>query len=103
MEADLTMTAAAVTNDAVTNNRAMSRFEMPVDGGLAFASYFRRGDALIITHTETPRHLRGQGLGARLVKGTLDAIRADGLKVVAGCSFVADYLQQHPEYADLQR
>jgi predicted GNAT family acetyltransferase len=103
MEADLTMTAAAVTNNAVTHNPALSRFEMPVDGGMAFASYFRRGDALIITHTETPRHLRGQGLGARLVKGTLDAIRADGLKVVAGCSFVADYLQQHPEYADLQR
>ena len=37
-----------------------------------------------------------------LVKGALELIRADGLKVVAGCSFVVDYLEQHPEYADLK-
>lgn len=29
-------------------------------------------------------------------------IRADGLKVVAGCGFVVDYLQKHPEFADLE-
>jgi predicted GNAT family acetyltransferase len=35
------------------------------------------------------------------VNGALALIRADGKKVVAGCSFVADYLRQHPEFADL--
>jgi predicted GNAT family acetyltransferase len=35
------------------------------------------------------------------VKGTLEQIRADRLKVVAGCGFVVDYLQKNPEYADL--
>ena len=28
-------------------------------------------------------------------------IRAEGLKVVAGCSFVVDYLDEHPEYSDM--
>lgn len=28
-------------------------------------------------------------------------IRADGLKVVAGCGFVVDYLEKHPEYSDM--
>jgi hypothetical protein len=31
----------------------------------------------------------------------LELIRADGLKVVAGCGFVVDYLSKHPEFADL--
>jgi hypothetical protein len=35
------------------------------------------------------------------VKGSLELIRADNLKVVAGCGFVVDYLDKHPEYAGL--
>jgi predicted GNAT family acetyltransferase len=35
------------------------------------------------------------------VQGALEMIRADGLKVVAGCGFVVDYLDKHPEFADL--
>jgi len=60
-------------------------------------------DLVIITHTETPPALRGRGIASELVRGALELIRADGLKVVAGCSFVADYLKQHPEFSDLRR
>ena len=56
---------------------------------------------MIITHTETPRALRGHGIASELVAGALELIRADGHKVIAGCSFVVDYLRKHPEYADL--
>jgi predicted GNAT family acetyltransferase len=56
---------------------------------------------VIITHTETPPSLRGRGIASELVRGALQLIRADGLKVVAACGFVIDYLQKHPEYADL--
>ncbi|NGX99477.1 MAG: N-acetyltransferase, partial [Candidatus Afipia apatlaquensis] len=54
-----------------------------------------------ITHTETPRPLRGRGIASKLVQGALEQIRADGLKVVAGCSFVVDYLEKHPEFTDV--
>jgi predicted GNAT family acetyltransferase len=86
---------------AVRDNRALNRFELDADGGLAFANYRRTPTAVVITHTETPRALRGRGIASQLVKGALDLIRADRLKVVAGCSFVADYLDRHPEDADL--
>jgi predicted GNAT family acetyltransferase len=36
-----------------------------------------------------------------LIKGSLELIRADGRKVIAGCSFVVDYLEKTPENADL--
>jgi predicted GNAT family acetyltransferase len=86
---------------AVRDNKAQSRFELDVEGGLAFANYRLTPSAMIITHTETPRALRGRGVASELVEGTLKLIRADGHKVVAGCSFVVDYLRKHPEDADL--
>lgn len=88
-------------NATVRDNPTRSRFELDSEGGVAFANYRRAGDRLIITHTETPPALRGRGIATLLVKGALDLIRADGLKVVAGCSFVVDYLNQHPDDADL--
>jgi predicted GNAT family acetyltransferase len=85
----------------VRDNAAQSRFELDVEGGLAFANYRRTPSAVIITHTETPRSLRGRGIASELVQGALQLIRADGRKVVAGCGFVVDYLRKHPEFADL--
>ena len=85
----------------VRDNKVESRFELDVEGTLAFANYRRTPGAVIITHTETPRALRGRGVASELVQGALQLIRADGLKVIAGCGFVVDYLHKHPEFADL--
>ncbi len=85
----------------VRDNKAQSRFELDVEGGLAFANYRLTPEAVIITHTETPRGLRGHGVASELVAGALALIRADGHKVIAGCSFVVDYLRKHREYGDL--
>jgi len=86
---------------AVRDNKALSRFEMEAEGGLAFANYRLAPGKVIITHTETPPALRGRGIASDLVKGALQIIRGDGQKVVAGCGFVVDYLDKHPEFADL--
>jgi predicted GNAT family acetyltransferase len=91
-----------MTTGIVRDNKALSRFELEVEGGLAFANYRLAPSAVIITHTETPRALRDRGIASELVKGALQLIRADGLKVVAGCGFVVDYLRKHPEYADMK-
>ena len=85
----------------VRDNKSQSRFELDVEGAMAFANYRLTPDTVIITHTETPRSLRGRGIASQLVQGALELIRADGLKVVAGCDFVVDYLRRHPEFADL--
>ena len=86
---------------AVRDNKAQNRFELDVEGEVAFANYRLTPSAIIITHTETPRSLRGRGIASELIKGALELIRADGRKVVAGCSFVVDYLAKYPESADL--
>jgi predicted GNAT family acetyltransferase len=85
----------------VRDNKVLGRFELDVEGAVAFANYRLTPQAVIITHTETPRALRGRGVASELVKGALELIRADGHKVIAGCGFVVDYLYKHPEFADL--
>jgi predicted GNAT family acetyltransferase len=85
---------------AVYDNKALSRFELEVEGSVAFANYRLAPGTVIITHTETPRELRGRGIASTLVKSALTLIRADGLKVAARCGFVAAYLDRHPEEAN---
>src|ERR1700749_5287886 len=85
----------------VRDKKAQSRFELDAEGALAFANYRLTPSAVIITHTETPRALRGRGIASELVKGALALIRADGRKVIAGCGFVVDYLGKHPGDRDL--
>lgn len=85
----------------VTDNRAAERFETRVDGQLALIAYRRGEGRITLVHTEVPEALSGQGVGSRLVRGALDLIRAEGLRVVPRCSFVAAYMARHPETGDL--
>jgi len=85
----------------VTDNAAADRYEIAADGGVAIAAY-RLGDGVItFTHTEVPAALEGRGIASRLIKGALADVRARGLKVVPLCSFVAGYIQRHPEEQNL--
>ena len=91
-----------MTTGSVRDNKSRQRFELDAGGALAFANYGLVSGTVIITHTETPPALRGRGIASELVKGALELIRADGHKVIAGCGFVVDYLEKHPELADLE-
>jgi predicted GNAT family acetyltransferase len=85
----------------VMNNKAHHRYELEVDGHLA-ATYYKVSESVItFIHTEVPPELGGKGIGSRLIKGALDQVRADGLKVIAQCPFVKAYIGKHPHYADL--
>jgi uncharacterized protein len=85
----------------VVNNKAHHRYELTVDGHLAATYYKLSGDAITFVHTEVPSELGGKGIGSKLVKGALDQVRSEGLKVVAECPFVKGYIDKHPEYSDL--
>ncbi len=85
----------------VNDNPAMARFEIRSGDSTAFVEYRRSGDRIALLHTEVPEALSGNGVGSKLVSGTLAAVRAEGLKVVPRCEFVAAYIERHPEYRDL--
>lgn len=87
----------------VRNNIAESRFELNVDGYIAAAYYALSPGLITFTHTEVPQALSGRGVGSQLAKGALDLVRAQKLKVVAKCPFIAGYIAKHAAYQDLAR
>jgi predicted GNAT family acetyltransferase len=85
----------------IVNNTTHHRYELTVDGHLA-ATYYKISDGVItFIHTEVPPELGGKGIGSQLIKGALDQVRSEGLKVIAQCPFVKAYIEKHPDYADL--
>jgi len=82
-------------------NSPPARFELDVDGHIAFANYRNIDGVIAITHTEVPSALRERGVGSRLVLEMLGEIRAQGLKVRPLCSFARFVVAQHPEFGDL--
>ena len=82
----------------VKENPALGRFEMGSGDSTAFLEYRRAGDRIALLHTEVPEALSGQGVGSKLVRGPRDAARAEGLKVVPRCEFVAACVARQPEY-----
>ena len=85
----------------INNNAAKHRFELEVEGHLAAAYYERKGNVVTFKHTEVPAELGGKGVGSTLVRGALDQVRSEGLRVVAECPFVKAWIGKHPAYGDL--
>ncbi len=85
----------------VTNNVEAQRFEAQVDGLRALLTYRRFPDRIIFNHSEVPPPLEGQGLAARLARTALDFARANHLRVVPLCPYVAAFIRRHAEYHDL--
>ena len=88
--------------ETLVDNGAAHRFELEVAGGMAFIDYRRSGAVVFLNHAEVPAALGGQGLGTRLVRETLELIRARGERVVPVCSFVRATMARHAEYDDLR-
>ena len=85
----------------VRDNAAASRYELETPDGRAFIDYRREGVVVAMVHAEVPAALWGRGFGSQLVQGALELARAQGLKVLPRCPFVAAYIRRHPQYQDL--
>ncbi|MFJ2743333.1 GNAT family N-acetyltransferase [Streptomyces sp. NPDC087440] len=88
----------------VVDAREAGRYEARVDGAekiAGIAQYIRTPELIAFVHTEVEPAHEGQGVGGTLVRVSLDAARAEGLRVLAVCPFYTAWLQRHPEYADL--
>jgi len=89
-------------SDAVIHNRAKSSFELTIAGHMAEATYVDRGEVWVMNHTFVPDALRGQGIAGRLVDAAFAAAREAGVKIDPQCSYVATYMDRHPETAELR-
>jgi len=85
----------------IEHDRAGSRFVTHVEGQLCVADYRVDGRVMTMHHTYVPPALEGRGIAANLVGVALAHARDQGLQVRPTCSYVARYMQRHPETLDL--
>jgi predicted GNAT family acetyltransferase len=87
----------------VVDDPVEQRYEARIGEQLVgFSEYRRVRGRIIFFHTEVDPAHEGRGIGGRLAAGTLDDIRARGLKVTVKCPFIAAFMKRHPEYDDLR-
>lgn len=87
----------------IVNNEHRHRFETRIGDEYAYMDYrWYQGD-IALMHTFVPESARGQGVSGRLAEFVLRFVREQGLRMLVYCPYVAKYLKEHPEYADLVR
>ncbi len=102
LEKDLNGDDCRAMNE-ITNNRDRHRYELAVDGHVA-ATYYAISDGVItFIHTEVPGERGGKGIGSKLIRGALDQVRADGLKVIAQLPFLKAFIEKNPASQDLRK
>jgi predicted GNAT family acetyltransferase len=89
------------TAPQVVMNEAKRRFEIALDGEVAFAEYRLVDHGIILPHTVVPKAFEGRGYASQLAKAALAYAREHGLKVSPTCPFVAGYIAKHPEWHDI--
>jgi len=83
------------------DNEGDNRFELDVDGVVAFVTYRKSPGAITLVHTEVPSALGGKGVGSKLAQASLDAVRAQGSRLAVECDFIRSFMAKSPEYHDL--
>lgn len=81
--------------ETFSDNAARHRFELDVDGQVAFATYQRTPDRLAILHVEAPIPLRGTGAASRLMEHVVGAAKAQGVGITPYCGYAASWLRRH--------
>jgi uncharacterized protein len=91
------------TDVTVSDAPDRSRYEARLGDALAgFLEYTTTPQMLVVTHTEVDPAFEGRGVGSALARYALDDVRCRGLRVLAVCPFVLEWLRRHPKYADLE-
>lgn len=88
-------------SETFRDNETQSRFELEVDGAIAFVVYRKTPDAITLVHTEVPPELGGRGIGSKLARASLDAVRAQRRKLIVKCEFIQGFMKKNPDYNDL--
>ena len=84
-----------------SDNTERQRFELVENGLTAFATYYRRGDTIVIPHVEAPLPLRGKGTAGRLMTAIADYARDRQLKITPLCPYARSWFKRHPDRADI--
>ena len=82
----------------VIKNDDTNRFELTVDGYVAFIDFKQKDQLIKLIHTEVPEELGGRGVAAALVEKTLVYLETNNYSLYPYCPYVFAYIKKHPEW-----
>lgn len=85
----------------VIDNTEAHRFEVKLQGDVAFAEYRLKAGRIVLPHTVVPDAFEGKGIASALARHAFGYARDKGLKVVPTCPFMAGWVKKHPEAQDV--
>lgn len=80
--------------EQIFHKKHANRFEMIVDGYLAYVEYEIDGCSIDVLHTIVPKAIGGRGIAAALVEATYNYGESKNLKPKASCSYAAAWLKR---------
>jgi predicted GNAT family acetyltransferase len=86
---------------AIRHHAAEQRHEVLVNGQLSVVEHPLIDGVLVFTHTFVPPALRGRGIAEQLVRAALQWAQSQGKRISPQCSYVACFIQAHPEFSHL--
>jgi predicted GNAT family acetyltransferase len=73
------------------------------DKQVGLIDYTMHGNTIVLLHSEIDPEQRHSGLGDEMVEKVLDTIRTEtDFRMIPECPFVADWIERHPDYEDLE-
>ena len=83
----------------VADVRDLERFEATTaEGAVAGRILYTRDAAMVVlVETLVEPSFEGRGVGTQLAHGALEALRAEGVTVLAACPFIRRLVRLHPQ------
>lgn len=75
-----------------SNNKIENRFELQMNGSIAFADYRIEGQILFIEYVEAPAELRGTGAAGKLMQHIVDWAEREKLSITPICGYAAAWM-----------
>ena len=89
------------TGAPTTVTAGADRYTIAVEGNeVGHAEFVDRDTQRVFTHTEVDENYEGRGLATILIAEALQETRDSGLRIVAKCPMVANYVEKHDEFKD---
>ncbi|MCK5907061.1 MAG: N-acetyltransferase [Flavobacteriales bacterium] len=79
-------------------NKEKQRFELEVNGIVAYLTYVEVDGVYQLPHTIVPKEIGGKGIGKKLVKQSLEYLLERNIVYLPICSFVIAFVANHKEY-----
>ncbi|MDP1746425.1 MAG: GNAT family N-acetyltransferase [Bacteroidota bacterium] len=82
----------------VVHNHENKQFEIRRNDLIARIPYSIKDDSIGLLQTHVPDEWRGKGLAKKLAECALNYAKENNLRIIPYCSFVAKYIEEHPEW-----